>query len=483
MNNAENNCRPDFDKELLDIADYIFDYKIESELAFKTALLCLQDSLACALLALQEPECVKLLGPLVADCGIINGARVPGTQYELEPVQAAFNIGSMIRWLDFNDTWLAAEWGHPSDNLGGILAVADFLSQRHIANHEKPITMQQVFEAMIKAYEIQGIIALDNSFNAVGLDHVVLVKVASIAVIMQLFGANRQQLLSALSLAWVDGQSLRTYRHAPNTGTRKSWAAGDATARAVRLALMALRGEQGYPSVLSAHRWGFYDSAFRGKPFKFSREYETYVMENILFKVSYPAEFHAQTAVEAAIGIRNQIENYLNDIESIKEITITTQSPAMTIINKTGPLYNPADRDHCLQYMVAVALLYGNLTADHYQQKTADDPRIDQLRSKMIVEESTEFTQGYYNPQQRSIANAISIKTHDGKSYDSDVYAFPIGHPRRREEAIPLLRKKFSDSLLIHYPTQQVENILSLCDNFDKLLNTPVNVFVDSLII
>jgi len=475
------NSRPDFDKELLDIADYVLDYQVDSEIALSTAHDCLMDSLACALLALDEPACSALLGPVVADCRIKNGARVPGTQFELDPVRAAFNMGTMIRWLDFNDTWLAAEWGHPSDNLGGILAVADFLSQRHIVNHQQPISMRQLFIAMVKAYEIQGIIALENSFNAVGLDHVVLVKVATIAVIMPLLGGTREQLLAALSLAWVDGQSLRTYRHAPNTGSRKSWAAGDATARAVQLALMVLRGEGGYPSALSAPRWGFYDSVFRGKPFQFSRNYGTYVMENILFKVSYPAEFHAQTAVESAIVLHQQ--GYVDDINAINKIIIQTQKPGMDIINKTGPLYTPADRDHCLQYMVAIALLYGDLTAEHYQQKVADDPRIDQLREKMHVEENTSFTTAYYQADCRSIANSVQIINKvSAKNSPPVLIEFPLGHPRRRDEAKPYLRKKWLNSLESCYQQQQVDNILNITADFDRFLDIPANVFVDKLI-
>jgi 2-methylcitrate dehydratase len=474
------NLRPDFDKELLDIADYVLDTNVDSHAALATAETCFKDSLACALLALHEPTCTPLLGAVVPDCTIKNGARVPGTQFELDPVRAAFNIGTLIRWLDYNDTWLAAEWGHPSDNLGGILAVADFLSQRHIVNHQLPITMRQLLIAMIKAYEIQGIIGLENSFNAVGLDHVVLVKVATIAVIMPLFGASREQLLAALSLAWVDGQSLRTYRHAPNTGSRKSWAAGDATARAVQLALMVLRGEAGYPSALSAPQWGFYDSVFKGQSFKFSRNYGTYVMENILFKI-YPAEFHAQTAVEGAIELHKK--GYVKNINNIEKIFIETQAPAMKIINKTGKLYTPADRDHCLQYMVAVALLYGELRSAHYHQHIADDPRIDQLRAKMHVEESVKFTRDYYKEGCRSITNAIRIICKEGKEKEQTIIReFPLGHPRMRAQSVPLLREKFLNSLKTCYSDQHIENILLLLDNHDALLETPVNVVMDSLI-
>src|ERR1700746_593557 len=389
MSASISNERPRPDQVLVDIVDYVVSYEIRGELACGTARNCLIDTLGCGLEALEYPACTKLLGPIVPGTVVPNGARVPGTQFQLDPVQAAFNIGAMIRWLDFNDTWLAAEWGHPSDNLGGILATADWLSRKAVAGGKKPPTMHDVLTAMIKAHEIQGVIALENSFNRVGLDHVVLVKVASTAVVAQMLGLTRDEIIDAVSLAWVDGQSLRTYRHAPNTGSRKSWAAGDATARAVRLALMVAKGEMGYPSVLTAKTWGFYDVSFKGKSFAFPRPYGSYVMENVLFKISFPAEFHAQTAVEAAMQLHPLVKKR---IEGIKRIRIRPHEAAIRIIDKKGPLANPADRDHCIQYMVAVPLIHGRLTAADYEDNIAADPRIDQLREKMECVEDKQFS-------------------------------------------------------------------------------------------
>src|SRR5215467_664828 len=399
------NVRPKPDRVLVDIADYVGKHEVKSAEAYNTARLCLMDTLGCGLEALEYPACTKLLGPLVPGMSMSRGARVPGTRFELDPVQAAFNIGAAIRWLDFNDTWLAAEWGHPSDNLGGILATADWLSR-----NGTPLSMRDVLTAMIKAHEIQGVIALENSFNRVGLDHVVLVKVATTAVVAQMLGLARDAVINAVSHDWVDGQSLRTYRHAPNTGSRKSWAAGDATARGVRLALIARTGEMGYPSVLSAKGWGFYDVLFKGKPFKFQRRYGSYVMENVLFKISFPAEFHAQTAVEAAFQLHPDVKDRLDDID---QIVINTHESAIRIIDKTGPLHIPADRDHCLQYMVAIGLLFGNLTADHYEDEIANDPRVDALREKMIVKETKRYSREYLEPDKRSIANAIQFFFND----------------------------------------------------------------------
>jgi 2-methylcitrate dehydratase len=464
------------DQVLLDIADYVLTYEVTSELAFETALNCLIDTLGCGLEALEYPACTKLLGPIVEGTMVPNGAKVPGTSYQLDPVAAAFNIGAMIRWLDFNDTWLAAEWGHPSDNLGGILAVADWLSRTAIAAGGRPLTMRAVLEAMIKAHEIQGCIALENSFNAVGLDHVVLVKVASTAVVSRMLGLTRDQLLNALSLAWVDGQSLRTYRQAPNAGSRKSWAAGDATSRAVRLALMARTGEMGYPSVLTAKTWGFYDASFGGKPFRFQRPYGSYVMENVLFKVAFPAEFHAQTAVEAAMSLHPKVEHRIADIA---KITIRTHEAAIRIIDKSGPLNNPADRDHCIQYMVAVPLLFGELTAEDYEDARAADPRIDALRAKMICVEDPRFTGAYNDPEKRSIANGIAVEFADGSKLAEVVVEYPLGHKRRRAEGIPLLEKKFITNLHRRFAPKQRQAIIdaSLC--FDRLAPKPVNEYVD----
>jgi 2-methylcitrate dehydratase len=472
------NERPAPDKVLTDIADYALDYKIESDLAYSTAQHCLIDTLGCGLEALEYPACTKLLGPIVPGTLVPNGARVPGTSYQLDPVQAAFNIGTIIRWLDFNDTWLAAEWGHPSDNLGGILAVADWLSRSAIAEGRPPVKMRDVLTAMIKAHEIQGCIALENSFNKVGLDHVVLVKVASTAVVSQLLGLTREQTIAALSLAWVDGQSLRTYRHAPNTGSRKSWAAGDATSRAVRLALMVRAGEMGYPSALTAKTWGFYDVSFRGQAFKFQRAYGSYVMENVLFKISYPAEFHAQTAVEAAMNLQEQLAARNLNASAIRAITIRTHEACLRIIDKKGPLSNPADRDHCVQYMIAVPLIFGRLTAADYEDAVAADPRIDSLRAKITCVEEPQFTRDYHDPDKRSIANSLRVELIDGTVLEQTV-EYPLGHRRRREEGLPLLVEKFKTNLRRRFPQQQQEKILAVSLDPDRLNSTPVNEYVD----
>jgi 2-methylcitrate dehydratase len=477
---ADDNQRPPFDKELVDIAKYVLNTKITSEEAYETARYCLMDTLGCGLLALRYPECTKLLGPVVAGTTVPHGVRVPGTQYQLDPIQGAFNIGAMIRWLDYNDTWLAAEWGHPSDNLGGILAIADYLSRVRVAEGKAPLTMHDVLTAMIKAHEIQGVLALENSFNRVGLDHVVLVKIASTAVVTALLGGNEQQVLNALSLAWVDGQSLRTYRHAPNTGSRKSWAAGDATSRAVRLSLMAMRGEMGYPSALTAKGWGFYDVSFKGQPFKFQRPYGSYVMEHVLFKISFPAEFHAQTGVECAIKLHPQVKDRLDEIERIE---LATQESAVRIISKEGPLHNPADRDHCLQYMVAIGLLFGELTADHYEDKVAADSRIDSLRSRMKVVEDKQFSVDYHDPEKRSIGNAIKVYFKDGTATEQVSIEYPIGHRRRRAEGIPVLVEKFRHNLQTRFPRQQAEQIMAICQDKAKLKVMPVNEFMELLTI
>lgn len=477
---SDHNLRPDFDKELLAIADYVTDYSIKSKEAYDTARLCLMDALGCAVLALRYPECKKLLGPVVPETIVPYGVRVPGTSFKLDPVLGAFNIGALIRWLDFNDTWLAAEWGHPSDNLGGILAIADYLSQWRRTAQKPPLLMQDVLTALIKAHEIQGVMALENSFNRVGLDHVVLVKLASAAVVTQLLGGDKQAIATALSHVFVDGQSLRTYRHAPNTGSRKSWAAGDATSRAVQLALITMKGEMGYPSVLSAKKWGFYDVSFQGQPFTFQRSYGSYVMENVLFKISFPAEFHAQTAVECALKLHPQVKDRL---EQIEKIVLTTHESALRIISKSGPLYNPADRDHCLQYMVAIGLIFGELTADYYEDKLAADPRIDALREKMQVVEDKQFSIDYHDPEKRSIANAVQIYFKDGGKTDKITIEYPLGHRRRRTEGIPALLHKFANNLATCFPRRQAETILSLCQDAKKLAETPVCEFMDLWVI
>jgi 2-methylcitrate dehydratase len=433
------------------------------------------DTLGCGLEALEYPACTKLLGPLVPGTTIAKGARVPGTRFELDPVQAAFNIGAAIRWLDFNDTWLAAEWGHPSDNLGGILACADWLSR-----NGTPLAMRDVLAAMIKAHEIQGVIALENSFNRVGLDHVVLVKVATTAVVAQMLGLSRDAVINAVSHAWVDGQALRTYRHAPNTGSRKSWAAGDATARGVRLALIAKTGEMGYPSVLSAKGWGFYDVLFRGKPFKFQRRYGSYVMENVLFKISFPAEFHAQTAVEAAIQLHPEVRDRL---PQIKKIEIVTHESAIRIIDKKGPLDNPADRDHCIQYMAAIGLIKGGLTAADYEDAVARDPRVDALRAKMSCAENKRYSRDYLDPKKRSIANQLQVFFKDGTATRKVAVEYPVGHRRRRHEGIPLLEAKFRTNLARRFPEERQRAILELCRDPSRLEATPVDKFVDLFVI
>jgi 2-methylcitrate dehydratase len=477
---ADTNVRPDADPELQAIADYVHDYRVDSAEALDTARNCLMDSLGCALLALQYPECTKHLGPVVPGTVVPNGARVPGTQFQLDPIQAAFDIGAMVRWLDFNDTWLAAEWGHPSDNLGTILALADHLSRQAVAGGRAPMTMHEVLRCMVKAHEIQGVLALENSFNRVGLDHVVLVKVASAAVAAHMLGGGREQVIDAVSQAWVDGQALRTYRHAPNTGSRKSWAAGDACGRAVRLALMVMKGEMGLPSVLSAPRWGFYDVLFKGEKFRFQRPYGSYVMEQILFKLSFPAEFHAQTAVECALQLHGQVQNRLDEIERIE---LTTQESAVRIISKDGPLHNPADRDHCLQYMVAVPLIFGELTARHYEDEVAADPRIDALREKMRVVEDPRYSKEYHDPDKRSIANAVQVFFRDGSSTEKVEVEYPIGHRRRRAEGIPVLERKFRNALRTRFPRGQSERIFALCKDADRLAATPVHEFVDLFLI
>jgi 2-methylcitrate dehydratase len=471
--------RPDWDQELVDIADFVCDAKIDSDVAFETAHYCLMDTLACGFQALDYPACTKLLGPVVPGATLAGGARVPGTSYELEPVMAAFNIGAMNRWLDFNDTWLAAEWGHPSDNLGGILAVADYLSRQARANGETPLTMRDVLDAMIRAHEIQGVLALENSYNRVGLDHVLLVRVASTAVVTRMLGGDKEQVLNALSHAWIDGGALRTYRHAPNTGSRKSWAAGDATSRAVRLALIAMTGEMGYPSALSAKTWGYYDVLFKGNPFGFQRGYGSYVMENVLFKISYPAEFHSQTAVEAAMTLHPEVRDRIDGIE---KIVIETQEAGVRIIDKTGPLDNPADRDHCIQYMVAVPLIFGRLTASDYEDDVASDPRIDLLRDKMVVTENEQYTKDYFDPDKRYIGNAVQVFFNDGSSTDKVAVDFPIGHRERRAEGIPVLKQKFIDSVKPKLVGGQWSALEELCANPDKLAGTTVDDFMALLV-
>ena len=479
MSSQVSKIRPKPDQVMVDIAEYAFNYKIKSAEAYNTARLCLMDTLGCGFEALSYPACTKLLGPVVPGAVMENGAKVPGTSFQLDPVTAAFNLGCMVRWLDFNDTWLAAEWGHPSDNLGGILAVADYLARVNLDAGKKPPVMRDVLTAMIKAHEIQGMIALENSFNRVGLDHVVLVKVASTAVITAMLGGTREEIIDAVSNAWIDGQPLRTYRHAPNTGSRKSWAAGDATSRAVRLALMTLRGEMGYPSALSARTWGFYHVLFKGKSFKFKRKYRSYVMENVLFKISFPAEFHAQTAVECALKLYPMVKDRLADI---KKVVITTHESALRIIDKKGPLSNPADRDHCIQYMTAIGLIRGNLTAADYEDDVACDLRIDALRAKIVCVEKKQWSRDYLDSSKRSIANAVQVFFKDGSETGNVEVEYPIGHRRRRKEGVPLLVAKFKTNLARRFAPKRQAAILDLCSNQRQLEAMPVHEFVDLLV-
>jgi 2-methylcitrate dehydratase len=467
------------DKEIVDIAKYVINYKISSEEAYNTARLCLMDSIGCAILALQFPECTKLLGPVISDTHVHNGSRVIGTNYVLDPIRAAFNIGILIRWLDFNDTWLAAEWGHPSDNLGAILAVTDYLSRKNESEGLNPILVRDVLTAMIKAYEIQGIMALENSFNQHGLDHVLLVKLASTAVVAKLLGCNQQQIINAISNVWVDLGPLRTYRHWPNTGSRKSWAAGDAASRAVFLALQAKNGEMGYPSALTAKDWGFYDRIWNGEKFKFTQDYGSYVIENILFKVSYPAEFHGQTAVEASIKLHPVV---VDRIEEIAKIEIQTQDAGNQIINKTGDLQNPADRDHCIQYMTAIGLIFGDLVAEDYEDKRAKDNRIDNLRKKMVVKENPKYTFDYHNPNKRSIANSVQVFFKDGTESEKIEVKYPLGHQRRRNEAIPLLELKFKKNLKNQFKPSLIDELLDLLRDKERIDNLPINSLINLLV-
>ncbi|MGG3874811.1 2-methylcitrate dehydratase [Brevibacillus laterosporus] len=464
------------DELIEQITDYVLHKRITSLEAFETARYVLLDTLGCGILALSYPDCTKLLGPIVPGTVVPNGCRVPGTSFVLDPVRGAFNIGCIIRWLDYNDTWLAAEWGHPSDNLGGILAVADYISRVRIAEGKQPLTMHQVLEAMIKAHEIQGVLALENSLNRVGLDHVLFVKIATTAVVAQMLGGTREEINNALSNAWLDNSSLRTYRHAPNTGSRKSWAAGDATSRGVQLAMMALKGEMGYPTALTASGWGFQDVLFNKQELKLARPLDAYVMENVLFKVSYPAEFHAQTAAECAIKLHPEVMARFDEIDSI---TITTHESAIRIIDKVGPLNNPADRDHCLQYITAIGLLFGDIKADHYEDLAASDPRIDILRNKMVVVENKQYSIDYLEPSKRSIANAIQVHYKDGSSSEQIECEYPLGHRFRRGEAIPKIIEKFVENVRTHYSQKQVRKIKEACMDSERVKSMAVTEFIE----
>ena len=477
--NVETNVRQDFDEPIKKIVDFVYNKEIESSEAYVTARYCLMDTIGCGLLALNFKDCVNLLGPHVEGTSVPNGVRVPGTNYVLDPVKGAWDIGAIIRWLDFNDTWLAAEWGHPSDNLGGILSAADYVSQKSVSQGKQSLKIKDVLTAMIKAHEIQGVLALENSFNRVGLDHVLLVKIASTAVISFLMGLSKDQALNAVSQSFVDGQSLRTYRHAPNAGPRKSWAAGDATSRALNLVLITQKGQIGYPSAITAPTWGFQDVLFKGNSLSLPQEFNSYVMENILFKISFPAEFHAQTAVEAAVKLHPEIIDRIGEIE---KINIITHESAIRIISKEGDLNNPADRDHCIQYMTAIGLLKGNLIAEDYEDEVAQDPRIDALRNKMHVEENTDYSKDYLNPEKRSIANELQIFFSDGSSTEKIEVEYPIGHRRRREEGIPVLINKFEENLKTQFSSSRANKILDICNDQLELENTSVTDFMELLI-
>lgn len=480
MTLTSNHTQQKTDQILEAIAEYAVNHKITSQVALETARYVLMDTLGCGFLALRYPECTKHLGPIVPGTVVPNGVRVPGTSFELDPVQGAFNIGTIIRWLDYNDTWLAAEWGHPSDNLGGILAASDYLSRKRLSEGKEPLSMDVVLESIVKAHEIQGVLALENSLNREGLDHVLYVKVASTAVVTALLGGTKEEVINAVSNAWIDNSSLRTYRHAPNTGSRKSWAAGDATSRAVRLALMALKGEMGYQTALSAPTWGFQDVLFGGKELKLARPFDSYVIENVLFKISFPAEFHAQTSAEAAIQLHPDVAGRLDEVD---KVVITTHESAIRIIDKKGPLYNPADRDHCIQYITAIGLIHGGLNADHYEDDVAQDPRIDSLRDKMEVVENKAYSADYLDADKRSIANAVQVFFKDGSSTEQVTVEYPIGHRRRREEGIPLLIEKFEANLKTRFPAKQSERILGLLQNEGELKATAVNAFMDLFVI
>jgi len=476
---SNSNEQKSTDEILNEIADYVMNGEIDSEEAFSTAQYVLIDSIGCGVLALSYPECTKLLGPITPGTYVPNGTRVPGTPYVLDPVQGAFNIGTMIRWLDYNDTWLAAEWGHPSDNLGGILAVADYVSRERLSRGQEPVKVKEVLEMMVKAHEIQGILALKNSLNRVGLDHVLFVKIATTAVVTKMLGGGHTEVVNALSNAWIDNSSLRTYRQAPNTGSRKSWAAGDATSRGVRLAMMAVKGEMGYQTALSAPGWGFQDVLFKEQEIVLDQKIDSYVMENILFKVSYPAEFHAQTAAEAAVQLHPEVKDRLDEID---KITITTHESAIRIIDKKGPLHNPADRDHCIQYITAIGLMNGGITAEDYEDEAAANPLIDQLREKMVLEENPDYTKDYLDPEKRSIANAVQVHFKDGTSTENIICEYPLGHRFRREEAMPKLREKYKENMATVYPEKQLRDIEEVSYDYEKISEMSVNEFMSLLV-
>ena len=479
MTTKPTSVRPAFDKVIADIADYVGRYKIRSTLALETAHYCLIDSLGCGFEALAYPACTKLLGPLVPGVSVAHGARVPGTPFVLDPVHAAFNLGALIRWVDYNDAFYGATVIHPSDTLSGILATADWLSRTRVAQGKQPLVMRDVLEASVKAYEIMGCLALENGYTRAGLDHTILVKVAVTAVVAKMLGGTREEIMNAVSNAWLDGHPLAAFRRKPNTGSRKSWAAGDAASRGVRLALMALKGEMGYPSALTAKTWGFYDVLFKGLPFRFQRPYASYVMENVLFKIAYPTAFHGQTGVEAAINLHPLVKDRLDDI---KRIDVKCHNSTMVILDKAGPLANPADRDHCMQYMMAVGLIFGKLTTEDYEDHVAADPRIDALRAKMQLTELPVFEREYHDPAKRSNANSIRVYFKDGSRTPLSQVDYPLGHRKRRREGIPLLIEKFDRNIARVYAEKQRRLIREVCLDPKRLAAMPVNEFVDLLV-
>lgn len=458
------------DKLLQEIAHYVDTATFSSD-AYDAAALALADSLGCAILALSSPACTALLGPLVDGTVVPHGCHIPGIKTPLDPFCGAFNLGMMIRWLDFNDTWLAKEWGHPSDNLGAILALADHLSRRGL-----PLRMVDVLHSLIIAYEIQGVLALSFSCNMVGLDHVYFVKIASAAVSARLLGGHFDQIANALSQAFIDGAPLRVYRQGTSTGSRKSWAAGDATARGLFLAHMTMMGEMGYPEAITATRWGLKDTLFKDQELTLAKPLGEYVIDHILFKVLHPAEYHAQTAVEAALILHPEVKNRLDDIE---KIVVHTHASAIKIISKEGPLKNPADRDHCLQYMIAVPLITGQLNVRHYEDEFASDPRIDQIRSLIEVHEEPRFSTEYLEEGKRSAANQIQIFFKDGTETKKVLVEYPLGHKKRRQEAMPHLKDKLIANLHTHYPTDKTQTIVDIVSNRDELELLPVRSFMD----
>lgn len=472
------NVRPTPDKVLVEIAQYVDRYAVKSKLAWETARLTLIDTLGCGFEALSYPACTKLLGPIVPGTIVPNGARVPGTPYVLDPERAALNTGALFRWLDFNDAFYGATVIHPSDTYGGIVPIADWVSRTRVARRKEPLLMRDVLEAGIKAYEVMGGLAIENGFTDVGLDHTILVKIGVTPVVTRLLGGTREEIVNALSNAWLDGHALAAFRRKPNTGSRKSWAAGDAASRGVRLALMAVKGEMGYPAALSAKRWGFYEALFKGKPFTFQRPLGSYVMENTLFKIPYPTAFHGQSGVEAAIKLHPLVKDRLDEIE---HIDVKCHNSSMTILDKTGPLYNPADRDHCMQYMMAVGMIYGTMTAEHYEDHIAADPRIDKLRAKMKLSESAQFERDYHDPAKRSNANSIHVYFKDGTKAPLSVVEYPLGHRRRRKEGIPAVMEKFEKNVARVFAAKQRGRIMAVCLDQQKLEATPVNEFMDLL--